>query len=99
MRAQRVALSLFSFSAKYKIPTALVQPRASLSWRATTCQALLQSQCHIDVDLDLCQFSLRGANIDGSGTCHVFLQSSHIFKPAHENITFWMIWSVGASLF
>ena len=56
MRAQRAALSLFSFSAKHKIPTALVQPSASLSWRATTCQALLQSQRYTDVHLDLCQF-------------------------------------------
>ena len=32
LRAQRVALCLFSFSATYKIPTALVQPSASLLW-------------------------------------------------------------------
>ena len=56
MRAWRVALSLFCFSAKYKIPTALVQPRESLLWQATTYQALLQSQRHTDVHLDLCQF-------------------------------------------
>ena len=55
MRAQRVAPCLFSFSAKYKIPTALVQLGASLLWKATTCQALLQSQRYTDVQLDLCQ--------------------------------------------
>ena len=47
---------LVLFSAKYKIPTALVQPRESLVWQATTYQALLQSQRHTDVHLDLCQF-------------------------------------------
>ena len=41
---------------KYRIPTALVPPSASLLWQATTCQTLLQSQRYTDVKLDLCQF-------------------------------------------
>ena len=151
MRAQRVALCLFSFCAKDNSPTALVQPSASLLWQPTTCQTLLQSQRCTDVELDLCEFghNMRRptrvllANVgpcDAESlrrTCHGvdfvcsrsgtalrttsdaipsqlpadfghymvptllagLLQPSHLLKPAHENITFGMIWGAGASLF